>query len=123
MEKARRTFVLVDTLLGSWLHAWKLNRATKLVSHPKSYFFDAGVARALSARLPHLPPAEEMGTIFQTSLLHEVRAFLSYTDRRYPMYFFLMRRALAKEHQCVCLACQIVRSLHECRLAESPQGH
>src|SRR5439155_19931595 len=35
--------VLVDTLLGSWLHAWKLKRAAKLVSHPKFYFFDAGV--------------------------------------------------------------------------------
>src|SRR5262249_23660293 len=47
--------VLVDTLLGSWLHAWKLKRATKLVAHPKFYFFDAGVARALSTRLPYPP--------------------------------------------------------------------
>lgn len=80
--------VLIDTLLGSWLHAWKLKRATKLVAHPKFYFFDAGVARALSARLPYRPTQEEMGAIFETYLLHELRAFLSYTERAYPLYFF-----------------------------------
>lgn len=32
--------VLVDTLLGFWLHAFKLKRATKLVAHPKFYFFE-----------------------------------------------------------------------------------
>jgi predicted AAA+ superfamily ATPase len=80
--------VLVDTLLGTWLHAWKLKRATKLVAHPKFYFFDAGVARALSARLPYRPTQEEMGAIFETYVLHELRAFLSYTERAYPLYFF-----------------------------------
>lgn len=29
-----------------------------------------------------------MGAIFETYLLHEVRAFLSYTERAYPLYFF-----------------------------------
>jgi len=80
--------VLVDTLLGSWLHAWKLKRATKLVAHPKFYFFDAGVARALSGRLAYPPTQEEMGSIFETYLLHEIRAFLSYTERAYPLFFF-----------------------------------
>jgi predicted AAA+ superfamily ATPase len=80
--------ILVDTLLGSWLHAWKLKRAAKLVSHPKFYFFDAGVARALSGRLPYAPTQDELGSIFETYLLHEVRAFLAYTERPYPLYFF-----------------------------------
>jgi hypothetical protein len=31
---------------------------------------------------------EEMGSIFETYLLHEIRAFLSYTERRYPLFFF-----------------------------------
>jgi predicted AAA+ superfamily ATPase len=80
--------ILVDTLLGSWLHAWKLKRAAKLVAHPKFYFFDAGVARSLSGRLPYAPTKEEMGAVFETYLLHELRAFLSYTERAYPLYFF-----------------------------------
>lgn len=80
--------VLVDTLIGSWLHAWKLKRAAKLVSHPKFYFFDAGVARALSGRIAYPPTKEEMGAIFETYLLHEIRAFLRYTERDYPVFFF-----------------------------------
>lgn len=80
--------VLVDTLVGSWLHAWKLKRATKLVAHPKFYFFDAGVARALSGRVAYPPTSEEMGSILETYLLHEIRAFLSYTERPYPLFFF-----------------------------------
>jgi predicted AAA+ superfamily ATPase len=36
--------ILVDTLLGSWLPASKLKRATTQVSHPKFYLFDSGVA-------------------------------------------------------------------------------
>jgi uncharacterized protein len=80
--------VLVDTLLGHWLPAWKLKRATKLVAHPKFYFFDSGVARALSGRLAYPPTAEEFGPLFETWLLHEVRAFLSYSSLRYPLHYF-----------------------------------
>lgn len=80
--------VLVDTLLGSWLPAWKLKRATKLVAHPKFFFFDSGVARALSGRLPYPPTPEEIGTLFETYLLHELRAYLSYTGLGYPLHFF-----------------------------------
>lgn len=80
--------VLVDTLLGFWLPAWKLKRATKLVTHPKFFFFDSGVARALSGRLPYPPTPEELGTLLETYLLHEVRAFLSYSGLGYAPHFF-----------------------------------
>ncbi len=80
--------VLVDTLLGFWLPALKLKRATKLVAHPKFYFFDSGVARALSGRLPFPPTGDEQGTLFETYLLHEVRAWLSYSGQKYPIHYF-----------------------------------
>jgi len=80
--------VLVDTLLGFWLPAWKLKPATKLVAHPKFYFFDAGVARALTGRLAYPPTREELGPLFETYLLHEVRAHLSYAQLEYPLAYF-----------------------------------
>lgn len=80
--------VLVDTLLGFWLPAWKLKRSTKIVAHPKFHFFDAGVARALSGRLAYPPTPEELGTLFETWLLHELRAYLSYSGLSYPLSFF-----------------------------------
>ncbi|MBI3540957.1 MAG: ATP-binding protein [Deltaproteobacteria bacterium] len=80
--------ILCDTLIGFWLPAWKLKRATKQVAHPKFYFFDAGVARSLSGRLPYPPTAEELGPLFETFLMNEVRAYLSYSNLHYPLFFW-----------------------------------
>jgi predicted AAA+ superfamily ATPase len=80
--------VLIDTLIGSWLPAWKLKRATKQVAHPKFYFFDTGVVRALSERLPYPVTSEERGSLFETLVLNELRAYLSYTKLDYPIYFW-----------------------------------
>lgn len=80
--------VLVDTLLGFWLPAWKLKPGTKLVAHPKFFFFDPGVARTLTRRLSYPPTPEEFGTLFETHLLHELRAYLSYSELNYPISYF-----------------------------------
>lgn len=80
--------ILSDTLVGFWLEAWKLKRATKQVAHPKFYFFDPGVARALSGRLAYPATPEEEGFLLETTLLHEIRSYLSYRGLRYPMHFW-----------------------------------
>lgn len=80
--------ILVDTLIGFWLEPWKLKRSTKQVAHPKFYFFDSGVARALSGRLPYPPLAEELGTLMETFVLNEVRAYISYQKLYYPVRFW-----------------------------------
>lgn len=80
--------IVVDTLIGVWLPAWKLKRATKQVRHPKFYFFDGGVCRALSERLPYLPSPEEAGVLFETWIFNELRAYLSYSGLDYPIYYW-----------------------------------
>jgi predicted AAA+ superfamily ATPase len=80
--------ILIDTLIGYWLESWKLKRATKQIAHPKFYFFDSGIARALSGRLPYPPTPEELGPLFETFLLGEVRAYLSYSELNYPTFFW-----------------------------------
>ncbi|OGQ26830.1 MAG: hypothetical protein A3B79_03045 [Deltaproteobacteria bacterium RIFCSPHIGHO2_02_FULL_50_15] len=80
--------ILVDTLLGYWLQPWKLKRTTKQVAHPKFYFFDSGIVRSLSGRLPYPPTQEEMGPLIETCILNEVRAYLSYSRLHYPLYFW-----------------------------------
>lgn len=80
--------VLVDTLIGSWLYPWKLKRSTKQVAHPKFYLFDCGVARALSGRLPYPPAPEEDGHLLETFLFNEIRAYISYEQLYYPLYFW-----------------------------------
>jgi predicted AAA+ superfamily ATPase len=80
--------ILKDTLIGYWLYSWKLKRATKQVLHPKFYFFDPGVVRALSGRIAYPPSHEEAGHLFETFILNEIRAYLSYLHIDYPIYFW-----------------------------------
>ena len=80
--------ILIDTLIGAWLPAWKLKRATKQVAHPKFYLFDCGVARALSGRIAYPPSPEERGALLETLLLGEIRAYAAYEGLRYPLYYW-----------------------------------
>ena len=80
--------ILVDTLIGFWLPAWKLKSATKQVQQSKFFFFDPGVARALTGRQAYPPTPEELGPLLETLVMQELRAFLSYTGRNYPLYFW-----------------------------------
>ena len=80
--------ILIDTLIGFWLEPWKLKRTTKQVGHSKFYFFDSGVVRALSGRLPYPPTPEEAGPLFECFIINELRAYLHYTERDYPLHFW-----------------------------------
>ena len=80
--------ILIDTLIGAWLPAWKLKRATKQAAHPKFYLFDCGVARALSGRIAYPPSPEERGALLETLLLGEIRAYVAYRELRYPLHYW-----------------------------------
>ncbi|HMP72934.1 MAG TPA: DUF4143 domain-containing protein [Kiritimatiellia bacterium] len=80
--------ILIDTLIGRWLPAWKLKTSTKQVQHPKFYFFDTGVTRALSGRLPYPPTEEERGALFETFVIHQILSHLDYSGLHYPIYFW-----------------------------------
>ncbi len=57
--------ILVDTLLGSWLPAWMPKAKIKDVAHPKFYFFECGVARAIQKLLHDNPSSTERGILFE----------------------------------------------------------
>ena len=80
--------VLTDTLLGSWLSAWKLKSANRQVRASKFYFFDPGVARACSGRLPYPPTPEEAGPLLETLVLNEMRAYLQYRSLYYRLHYW-----------------------------------
>lgn len=80
--------ILVDTLLAQWLPAWKLKKAIKQVAHPKFYLFDSGVARHLAGQAHLSLSGEERGFLFETYLLHELRAWLHYQDRDDPIAYW-----------------------------------
>jgi len=71
--------VLVDTLIGSWLPAWRPRAKVKEAGHPKFYLFDTGVVRALSRRLREPLDSQERGTLLETLVYHELRAQVAYS--------------------------------------------
>lgn len=80
--------ILQDTLLGHWVEPWKMKNKTRQVLHPKFYLFDAGVARALTGRLPYPPSQEELGPLFETVILNEIRAYIEYHGLHYNIGYW-----------------------------------
>ena len=69
--------ILVDTLIGAWLPAWRPRAKVKEVGHPKFYFFDTGAVRALAGRLREPLGDAERGHLLETYVLHELRAWMN----------------------------------------------
>lgn len=66
--------ILEDTLLGWYLPAYRNNAKVKEVAHPKFYWFDCGVLRALAGLHREQPSTAESGLLFETYILNEFRA-------------------------------------------------
>lgn len=78
-ETARGYFdILVDTLLGDWLHAYRPRAKVKEVALPKFYWFDAGVLRAAAGGLDQPLPSDWDGVLLEHVVLHEIRSYLHY---------------------------------------------
>ncbi len=74
---ARYYDVLVDTLIGFWLPAWRPRARIRETQHPKFYLFDSGVARALAGRTREPLEKAERGPLFEGLVLHELRAAIN----------------------------------------------
>jgi predicted AAA+ superfamily ATPase len=68
---------LTDTLIGTFLPAWRVRAKVKEVAHPKFFFFDPGVVRALTGRLREPLHETERGSLLETYVLGELRAWLN----------------------------------------------
>ena len=78
-DSARGYFdVLVDTLIGTWLPAYRPRAKIKEVALPKFYWFDAGVLNAAAGGFDQPLPANWRGTLLEHVVLHEIRSHLHY---------------------------------------------
>ncbi len=68
---------LIDTLVGFLVRPWQPRLTVREAAHPKFYFFDPGVVRALTGRLRDPLAPEERGALLETLVLHELRACMS----------------------------------------------
>lgn len=81
--------ILEDTLLGFFL--WPFDRSERKKARPKFYFFDCGVVRAIQNRLLDPPSAREIGFLFETWFLNELRRLRDYLDLPYDFSFWRER--------------------------------
>jgi predicted AAA+ superfamily ATPase len=79
-ETARGYFdVLVDTLMGTWLPAYRPRAKVKEVVLPKFYWFDPGVLRAATGGFDQPLPADFEGILLEHLVLHELQSYLHYS--------------------------------------------
>lgn len=67
--------ILVDTLLGHFLPAWRPGMKVRESAHPKFYWFDPGVARAVAGLLRDPVDRLWQGTALETLIFHELRVY------------------------------------------------
>jgi len=72
--------ILADTLLGRWLPAYRKRPKRRVVSAPKFYFADVGVANRLARRGELVAGSENYGKAFENWVFHELSAFVSYRE-------------------------------------------
>jgi predicted AAA+ superfamily ATPase len=77
-----------DLLLGVRLPVFRRRAKRKLVAHPKFYYFDAGVFRALRPRGPFDVGEEIDGAALETLVLQELRAQNSNLGLDYELHFW-----------------------------------
>lgn len=80
--------LIEDLLIAVRLPVFRKRVKRKLTSHPKFYFFDAGVYRALRPRGPLDSDDEIDGAAIETLVLESLRAENSNRDLGYDLYFW-----------------------------------
>jgi uncharacterized protein len=82
-ETARGYFeILVDTLIGQWLPAYRPRAKVKEVALPKFYWFDSGVLHAAAGGFDQPLPADWDGVLMEHFVLHELQSYLHYAGVR-----------------------------------------
>lgn len=72
--------ILVNTLLGFEVPAYRKVIKRKLYKAPRFYYFDVGIANHLTKRYHLAPRTPEYGHAFEHLIMQEIAAYLGYTN-------------------------------------------
>jgi uncharacterized protein len=70
--------IFEDTLLGSWLPAYRARAKVKEVVAPKFYWFDCGVLNATAGAFKQPMPSDWEGILFEHWVYHELLSFYTH---------------------------------------------
>lgn len=80
--------ILVDTMLGKFIHSFQKRPKRRVVSAPKFYFFDLGIVNHLLKRKNIDFGTETIGYTFEHFIYMELNAHSRYTQKNYPISFW-----------------------------------
>lgn len=80
--------ILQETFIGMELEPWDKSTKRKAVSTSKFYFFDTGVLAALTGMKTLERNSDTFGNFFETWLVNEVRAYISYRRLHLPLHYW-----------------------------------
>jgi uncharacterized protein len=80
--------ILEDLMLAYRVSAFTKKAKRRPVSHPKFYFFDAGVYRAIRPKGPLDKPEEIAGSALETLVFQELTAVNAYLDWGYVIHYW-----------------------------------
>lgn len=115
--------ILQDTLIGFTLTPFSKSTRRQTVKHPKFYFFDTGVQRALTGKLsvPLVPGTMDYGKAFEHFLIIEIARIIKYAGKEYNLWFYR-----TESHAEVDLVIETSEKIHaiEIKASDSPDmGH
>lgn len=80
--------ILQELLIGYFLLPFTKRAKRRLVTHPKFYYFDAGVYRALRPSGPYDTTSEIGGVAIETLVLQQIKALNDLLNWKYELYYF-----------------------------------
>lgn len=80
--------IIMDTLLGHFLPAWRAGVKVREAAHPKFYWFDPGVARAAAGWLRDPVDRTWEGFSLETLVFHELRVYNEVSRKQRPLFYY-----------------------------------
>jgi len=80
--------ILEDLLLATRVEVFSKHAARRMVVHPKFFFFDTGVFRAIRPKGPLDRPEEIDGAALETLVFQELSAVIDNNQMQYKLYFW-----------------------------------
>ncbi|MFH0820858.1 MAG: DUF4143 domain-containing protein [Candidatus Peregrinibacteria bacterium] len=82
--------ILEDTLIGRFLYPYSKSIRKRLSKHPKFYFFDTGVTRALTQKLtvPLSPHTPDFGNAFEQFVILEIMRMAHYQKKDWSFSYY-----------------------------------
>lgn len=80
--------VLIETLLGHFLPAYRPGFKVREVAHPKFFWMDTGVARAAADLLGDSLAADWRGAALETLVFHEIRCWNDSSGKNRPVAYY-----------------------------------